>query len=68
MKLSEYTMPELRRFLAECNFTQDETRIFLLLSEGCTNEYTAEISNYSVSTVKRLKNQIKAKIDRLENL
>lgn len=68
MKLSEYTMPELRMFMAECNFTKDETLIFQLLSDGCTIEESAELSNYSVSTVKRLQKKIRAKIDRLESL
>lgn len=68
MRLSEYTMPEVRHYLAECNFTKDELLAFQLLTEGCTIEQVAELMDYSESTIKRIKNHITTKIKRLENL
>lgn len=68
MKLCDFTTPEVRYFRANCNFTQEEEIVFRLLSEGYTIEKTAELSNYSVSTVKRVQKRIWTKIDRLKSL
>lgn len=68
MKLSDFTMPEVRHLVAECNFTKEEFVVFKLLTEGCTIENVAEITNYSESTIKRIHKKIWSKIDRLMSL
>lgn len=68
MKICDFTMPEIRHLMAESNFTKDEMEIFLLFSKGCTIEEAAERSNLSVSTVKRIKNRIWNKIERIKSL
>lgn len=68
MKLCDFTLPELYYIRISCNFTRDEEIIFHLLSLGNTIEKTAELSNYSVSTVKRVQKKIWTKIERLEGL
>jgi len=65
MKLCDFTLPEVKHFLAECNFTEDERIVFTELSHGNTLENTAEVCNMSISTVKRIKARIWAKIERL---
>jgi len=68
MKICEYVKPELDMFLAECNFTEDERIVFLCLSKGYTVEFTAEKCNMGISTIKRIKNRIRAKIERFKSL
>ena len=68
LKISDFTMPEIRYYLAECNFTADEKTVFIELSHGNTTENVAEICNMSVSTTKRIKNRIWTKIERIKSL
>lgn len=68
MKICDFTRKEIDYILEQANFTKDEQEIFIIFSKGYTNEQTAEISNLSVSTVKRTKNRIRAKIERIKSL
>ena len=68
MKISDFTMPEIRYFLAECNFTSEEETVFIELSHGNTTENIAERCNISVSTAKRIKKRIWTKIERIKSL
>lgn len=68
MKLCDYTVPELDKFRSLCNFTEDEKNVYDNLSYGNTIEETAENCHMGVSTVKRIKNRIWSKIDRLQSL
>ncbi len=68
MKISDFTMPEIRYFLAECNFTSEEETVFVELSHGNTTENIAEKCNISVSTAKRIKKRIWTKIERIKSL
>lgn len=65
MKICDFVKPELDLFLAECNFTKDEEQVFNALAKGNTTENVAEICNMSISTTKRIKSRIWAKIDRI---
>ena len=65
MKICEFTKPEIRYLLAECNFTEDENSLFLLRCDDVPLERCAELMNVSVSTVKRLNRRLKDKIDKL---
>lgn len=68
MKICNFVKPEIDYFLAECNFTEDEKDVFIELSKGYTIENTAEICNMGVSTVKRIKSRIWAKIERIKGI
>lgn len=68
MKICDFVRPEIEYLLAECNFTDEEQEVFLCLSKGYTIEYTAEKCNMGVSTIKRIKNRIWTKIDRLKGI
>ena len=68
MKISDFTMPELRYFLAECNLTSEEETEFIELSHVNTTENIAERCNISVSTAKRIKKRIWTKIERIKSL
>lgn len=65
MKYSELTRPEIDHILTDGNLTEEERDAFETLASGHTIEQTAEILNYSVATIKRLKNKINAKMSRL---
>lgn len=65
MKLSDLTMPEIRRCISECNFTNDQIVLFNLRTKNVPLEECAERMNISVSTANRLHKQIKEKIDRI---
>lgn len=65
MKICDFVRPELERFRADCNFTDDEGKVFECLAKGYTLEYTAELCSMGVSTIKRIKNKIWAKIERI---
>ena len=65
MKICEFTRPEIRYLLAECNFTADERTLFDMRCADVPLEECAERMNVSLSTVKRLNKRIKTKIDKL---
>lgn len=67
MKICDFTMPEIRVFLSECNFTEDETALFLLRAKNVPLEICAEEMNVSVKTIDRLHRKIKEKIGRVTN-
>ena len=64
MKICDFTMPEVRFFLAECNFTKDEEDLFLLRVKDTPLERCAEAMNVSTKTIDRLHKKVKDKIGR----
>lgn len=65
MRICDFTNKELRHFASECNFTKDEMVLFNLRARDMTLEESAEIMNLSVSSVKRISQHIKWKIERV---
>lgn len=65
MKICDFTMPEIRYLLAECNFTKDEQELFLMRTKDVSLEDCAEKMNISVATVDRLSKKVKNKIERV---
>lgn len=66
MKFSQLTKPELEEILKNANFTEEETEIFNLLSQG---KSITEIALYMSScnrTINRKIKNIKEKIERLK--
>ena len=66
MKLSKLTKPELDAFINNANFTEEESVIFRLASQGKTLEEIAYKLSLSKSTVSRRMREIKVKIERGE--
>lgn len=64
MKISDFTMPEVRLLLAECNFTKEEHALFVLRAQDVPLEMCAEQLNVSIKTVDRLHRRVKDKIGR----
>lgn len=67
MKICDFTMPEVRFFLAECNFTKEEENLFLLRTKDTPLERCAESMNVSTKTIDRLHKKVKDKIGRTIN-
>lgn len=67
MKICDFTMPEIRYLLAECNFTKEEEALFLMRSKDVPLEMCAENMNVSIKTVERLHKRVKDKIGRITN-
>lgn len=67
MKICDFTMPEIRFLMAECNFTEDERRLFELRTCDVPLEICAEKLNVSVKTIDRLHKKVKDKIRRVTN-
>ena len=67
MKICDFTMPEVRLLLAECNFTNEERALFLLRAKDTPLEVCAEQLNVSVKTVDRLHRRVKDKVGRTIN-
>lgn len=65
MKICEFVKPEIDYFLAECNFTEDEEKLFLLRTKDIPLEECAEQMEVSVSTVYRINKSMKTKIDKV---
>ena len=65
MKLCELTRPELMRYERECNFTDEECKLFRLRSQDATYEACAEQMNVSVATAYRIAKRIKQKMNRV---
>nr|DAT83943.1 MAG TPA: response regulator [Bacteriophage sp.] len=65
MKLSELTKPELDRILENANFTEEEGRIFKLLSRNFTQKEIAIRLCVSQRTLERRIRSIKNKIERV---
>lgn len=67
MKFSELTKPELEKIIENANFTEEEARIFKLLTRGRTITDIAICMSASDRTVNRKIKKIKEKIERLNN-
>ena len=67
MKFSELTKPELERIVENANFTEEEVRIFRLLSRDFTQKEIAHRLSMSTRTLERRVRNIKNKIKRVVN-
>nr|DAG71315.1 MAG TPA: response regulator [Caudoviricetes sp.] len=65
MKFSELTKPELDKILENANFTEEEARIFKLLSRNFTQKEIAVRICMSQRTLERRIKNIKSKIERV---
>lgn len=65
MKIYDFTVPELRYFRENCNFTNEENILFEYRSSGMSLEECAEKMNVSVSTIKRISCRVNRKIIRV---
>ena len=68
MKLSELTKPELEKIKENANFTDEELRIFKLLSQDKSITDIAVRMSASIRTINRKISKIKQKISKLEVL
>ena len=68
MKLSELTKPELEKIKENANFTDEELRIFELLSQDKSITDIAVRMSASSRTINRKISKIKQKISKLEVL
>lgn len=68
MKLSELTKPELEKIKENANFTDEELRIFKLLSQDKSITEIAVRMSASNRTINRKISKIKQKISKLEVL
>ena len=66
MKLSKLTKPELERISNNANFTEEEQKIFWLISQGKNLQEIACRLSLSKSTVSRRLKDIQDKIERSE--
>lgn len=66
MKLSALTKPELEVLRDNCNFTDDELRIFNLLSSGKSIVFISEKMQYSTATINRKIRGIHDKINKID--
>lgn len=62
MNLSDFTQPEIRHLLAECNFTEEQEELFLLRCKNHSLEECAEEMDISVATASRINKKVKDKI------
>ena len=62
MKIYEFTVPELNYLREYCNFTSDQMALIDFRSKGMTLEQCAEEMNISISTAKRISQQVNRKI------
>lgn len=67
MRAHELIKREASYLLAECNFTERESKLFSLRSKEYTLEKCAELMDVSVSTVSRIHKGMKSKIYRVQN-
>ena len=65
MKLRDFTVPELDKFRALCNFTDDELRYFNLRSKDRSNVEISLEMQISESQVSKLAKRVKAKMVRV---
>lgn len=65
MKFSDFTKPELERIIKNANFTEEEERIFKLLSRNFTQKEIVARLCVSQRTLKRRIRNIKNKIERV---
>ena len=65
MKIRDFTIPELDRFRALCNFTPDELQYFDLRAKDKSNVQIALEMNVSEPQVSKLAKRVKSKILRV---
>jgi len=65
LKLRDFTVPELNRFRALCNFTPDELWYFNLRAKDMSNVQIAMKMNVSEPQVSKLAKRVKNKIIRI---
>ena len=65
MIVSDFTLPELDIFRANCNFVGNEIRVFELRSKGIPLEEIAETLNMSVEGAKRISRKVNSKINKV---
>lgn len=62
MNISDFTQPEIRHLLLECNFTEEQEKLFLLRCKNVSLEKCAEDMDMSLATVSRINKKVKDKI------
>lgn len=65
MLIRDYTKSELDRFVANCNFTDNELQYFLLKSKDKTIVQISFEMNISEQQVSNLARRVKAKMNRI---
>lgn len=60
--IPDFTQAEIDKFIRECNFTENERKLFDLRNAGMKLDDCAEAMNYSVSQIKRINKKMKNKI------
>lgn len=65
MKIRDFTVPELDRFRALCNFTEDEMTYFNLRSKDKSNVQISLEMNVSEAQVSKLARRVKDKMIRV---
>ena len=65
MLLRDYTLPEINRFIANCNFTDSELQYFTLKSKDRSNVQISMEMNISEQQVSKLAKRVKNKINRV---
>lgn len=65
MNLSDFTQPEIRHLLAECNFTDEQEKLFLMRCKNISLERCAEEMNIGMATASRINKKVKDKIMRI---
>lgn len=67
MRFSDFTKPELEEIVENANFTEEEDRIFMLLSRNFSQKEIAHRLSMSTRTLERRVRNIKNKIERVVN-
>lgn len=62
MNISDFTQPEIRHLLLECNFTEEQEKLFLLRCKNVPLESCAEQMEMSMATISRINKKVKDKI------
>ena len=65
MLIRDYTLPEINRFIANCNFTDSELQYFTLKSKDRSNVQISMEMNISEQQVSKLAKRVKNKINRV---
>ena len=65
MLLRDYTLPEINRFIANCNFTESELKYFTLKAKDRSNVEISIEMNISEQQVSKLARRVKNKINRV---
>lgn len=65
MLIRDYTLPEINRFIENCNFTESELEYFNLKSKDWSNVKISMEMNISEQQVSKLAKRVKNKINRI---